>query len=104
MEKTIVTAFMVIISVIISVMVYNTVYPAAVQSSASLRTMRARMDDRIQSQVAIVHASGELDRNGTWQDTNGDGHFSVFVWSKNIGSSRISAINQMDLFFGLDGN
>ena len=62
MEKTIVTAFMVIISVIVSVMVYNTVYPAAVQGSASLRNMRDRMDDRIQSQITIVQAVGELDR------------------------------------------
>lgn len=104
MEKTIVTAFMVIISVIVSVMVYNAVYPAAVQGSASIRNMRARMDDRIQSQVSIVHATAELDRNGNWQDTNGDGDFSVMLWSKNIGSSRIAAINQVDLFFGPDGN
>jgi hypothetical protein len=104
MEKTIVTAFMVIISVIVSVMVYNSVYPAAVQGSNSLRNMRTRMDDRIQSQIAIVHAVGELDQNGSWQDTNGDGDFNVFIWSKNIGSSRISAIQQVDLFFGPDGN
>lgn len=104
MEKTIVTAFMVIISVIVSVMVYNTVYPAAVEGSASLRSMRARMDDRIQSQISIVHAVGELDRYGSWQDTNGDGDFSVIIWSKNIGASRISAINQVDLFFGPEGN
>jgi hypothetical protein len=104
MEKTIVTAFMVIISVIVSVMVYNTVYPAAVESSASLRNMRNRMDDRIQSQVTVIHAAGERDQYGNWQDTNGDGHFNVMVWSKNIGSSRVSAISQMDLFFGPDGN
>lgn len=104
MEKTIVTAFMVIISVIVSVMVYNTIYPAAVEGSASLRNMQARMDDRIQSQIAIVHAVGELDQNGSWQDTNGDGDFNILVWSKNIGSSRISAIHQVDLFFGPEGN
>jgi hypothetical protein len=104
MEKTIVTAFMVIISVIVSVMVYNTVYPAVVEGSSSLRSMRARMDDRIQSQITIVHAAGELDQNGSWQDTNGDGDFSAFIWSKNIGSLRVSAINQVDLFFGPEGN
>ena len=104
MEKTIVTAFMIIVSIIVSVMVYNTVYPAAVQSSASLRSMRARMDDRIQTQIAIVHATSELDKNGTWQDTNGDGNFSVFVWSKNVGSARVSAVDAMDVFFGPDGN
>jgi archaellum component FlaG (FlaF/FlaG flagellin family) len=104
MEKTIVTSFMVIISVIVSVLVYNAVYPAAVQSSASLRSMRDRMDDRIQTQVDIIHVSSELDQNGTWQDTNGDGRFSVFVWAKNVGASRVSAIDQMDVFFGSEGD
>jgi hypothetical protein len=104
MEKTIVTAFMVIISVIVSVMVYNTVYPAAVEGSASLRNMRVRMDERIQSQITVVHAVGELDQNGSWQDTNGDGDFNVFIWSKNIGATRVAALNQVDLFFGPDGN
>jgi hypothetical protein len=104
MEKTIVTAFMVIISVILSVIVYNTVYPAAVEGSASLRNMRARMDDRIQSQISIIQAVGEMDQYGSWQDTNGDGDFSVFIWSKNIGSARISAMNSVDLFFGPEGN
>ena len=104
MDKTITTVFMVIVSVIVSVMVYNTVYPAAVQSSASMRNMRSRMDERIQSQVEIVHAVGELDRNGNWQDTNGDGDFNVLIWAKNIGSARVAAIGQTDLFFGPEGN
>jgi archaellum component FlaG (FlaF/FlaG flagellin family) len=104
MDKTIVTAFMVIIGVIVSVMMYNTIYPAVAESSASLRGMQNRMSDRIQTQIEIVHAVGELDQNGNWQDTNGDGHFNVFIWSKNIGSARIAAVNQVDLFFGPEGN
>jgi hypothetical protein len=104
MEKTIVTAFMVIISIVVSVMVYNAIYPAAVEGSAALRNMGSRMDERIQSQIAIVHAVGELDQNGNWQDTNGDNDFNVFIWSKNIGSIRISAISQVELFFGPEGN
>lgn len=104
MEKTITTAFMIVISIVVSVMVYNAVYPAAVQGSDALRSMRGRMDDRIQSQIALVHVAGELDANGVWQDSNGDGRFNVFIWSKNIGSKRISAIPQTDLFFGPDGD
>jgi len=104
MEKTIVTAFMIIVSVIISVMIYNVVYPATVQSSASLRNMRDRMDDRIQTQATIIHATSEIDKDGVWQDTNGDGRVNVFIWVKNIGARRIAAINQIDLFYGPDGN
>lgn len=104
MDKAITTAFMVVISVVVSVMIYNTVYPAVVQSSDSMINMRVRMDDRLRSQVEIVHAIGELDRQGVWQDTNGDGDFNVFVWVKNVGSSRINAIEQTDIFFGAEGN
>src|SRR5262249_48087701 len=49
-------------------------------------------------------AVGELDQNHSWQDTNGDGDFNVFIWSKNIGTTRIAALNQVDLFFGPEGN
>jgi hypothetical protein len=104
MDKTIVTAFLVIIGVVVSVMVYNAVYPAAVQGSASLRNMGARMEERIASEIEIVHAAGEIDQNGNWQDSNSDGNFSVVIWIKNTGSTRIAAINQVDLFFGPEGN
>lgn len=104
MDKAITTAFMVIVSVVVSVMIYNTVYPAVVQSSNSVINMRTRMDDRLRSQIEIIHATAELDQDGVWQDTNGDGRFNGFVWLKNIGSSRISAVGQTDLFFGPEGN
>lgn len=95
---------MVIISVIASVVVFNALYPAIVQSSDAMVDMQARMDDRLKSQVQIVHAVAELDRNGAWQDSNGDGDFDVTVWVKNVGSKRISAVEQTDVFFGPEGN
>lgn len=104
MDKTIVTAFMIIISVVASVMVFNSVYPAIQQSSDAMVIMKSRLDDRMKSQIEIVHASGELNSSGVWQDVNGDGRFNVFFWTKNIGSSRISAIDRVDVFFGPEGN
>ena len=56
--------------------------------------MQAQVDEQMQNQIEIVHASGELDSSGAWQDANGDGHFNVFVWDKNIGSDRIIAIER----------
>lgn len=104
MDKTITTAFMVIVSVVASVMVFNALYPAIVQSNNAMIIMKSRLDDRLQSEVEIIHASGELDGSGAWQDVNGDGRFNSFIWVKNIGASRISALERIDLFYGPEGN
>jgi hypothetical protein len=54
----------------------------------------------VKSRVTIIHAAGELDENGVWQDTNGDGNFDVFLWVKNIGSVTIDNPENGDLFIG----
>lgn len=95
---------MIIVSIVISVMVFNTVYPAAIIGSNSLVNMRTRMDERMKTQISVVHAIGELNSNGDWQDTNGDDHFNVFIWVKNVGSLRIAAVTDVDVFFGPEGN
>ncbi|MCB8980480.1 MAG: hypothetical protein H6657_23965 [Ardenticatenaceae bacterium] len=104
MDKTITTAFMIIISIVASVMVFNSLYPAIQQSSDAMVNMKSRLDDRMKSQIEVVHASGELNSSGAWQDANGDGRFNVFFWTKNIGSNRISAMDHVDVFFGPEGD
>lgn len=104
MDKVITTTFMIIASVVTTVMVFNGVFPAILRSRDAMVTMRGRMDERIKSEVAIIHAAGELDSSGAWQDNNGNGNFDVFVWVKNVGALRIAAVERIDLFFGPEGN
>jgi archaellum component FlaG (FlaF/FlaG flagellin family) len=104
LDKTIVTALMVIVSVVASVMLFNALYPAIIQSNNAMIVMKTRLDDRLQSDVKIIHASGELDGNGAWQDVNGDGRFNTYFWVKNTGASRISPLERLDIFFGPEGN
>jgi hypothetical protein len=85
-------------------MLFNAVYPAIVQSSDVMVMMKTRLDDRMKSQIEVIHGSGELDSSGSWQDVNGDGHFNTFLWVKNVGSARISAIERVDVFFGPEGD
>jgi hypothetical protein len=85
-------------------MVFNSVYPAIVESSDAMIVMKSRLDEQMKNEIEIVHASGELDSSGSWQDANGDGRFNVFIWTKNIGSSRIIAVERTDLFFGPEGD
>ena len=87
MDKAITTTFMIIVSVIVSVMVFNGVYAAVGRSGEALVNMRTRVDDRMKTQVEIIHATGELN-SGSWQDVNGNGGFDVFIWVKNIGTTR----------------
>ncbi|MBX3014618.1 MAG: hypothetical protein KF832_24070 [Caldilineaceae bacterium] len=104
MDKVITTTFMIIASIITSVMVFNAVFPAITRSRDALTIMRGRMDERIKSQISIIHATGELDQQAMWQDSNANEMFDVFVWVKNVGDLRITAVDQMDLFFGPEGN
>lgn len=92
MDKAIITTFMLIAGIITAVLVFNVVYPAAVQGSDAMAQMERRIDDRMKSQIKIVHASG--------QSTDSD----VSVWVKNVGSVRVAAIERIDVFFGPEGD
>ncbi len=104
MDKTITTALLIVISMVMAVALFNAAYPATIQAGDALANMASRSDDRLNSQIQIIHAAGELDTSGQWDDTNSDGDFNAFVWIKNLGSSRIDAFDRMDVFFGPEGN
>ncbi|MBF8266817.1 MAG: flaG [Dehalococcoidia bacterium] len=86
-----------------AVLVIDATYPAVVSSSNSLVRSAQRLDNRIDSEISVVFATGELDEDGAWQDTNGDGHFDVFAWVKNVGSARVLGVDQTDVFLGKAG-
>ena len=104
MDKTITTGFMIVVSVIASVMLFNVLYPAINQSNDAMIDMKTRLDGRLKNQIEVIHAAGELDSSGLWQDVNGDSNFDLFVWVKNVGSARISAVEKIDVFIGPEGN
>ena len=104
MEKSIITAFMIVAAIICTMIMFKAIYPAIVRSSGAVVSAEKRVSRRMKSQIEIIHAAGELDADGTWQDVNGDGHFSTFLWVKNVGELRISGIDSCDLFFGPEGN
>ncbi len=90
MDRTIVTALMIIAGVITAVLVFNTIYPAVVQSGDALVSREQRIEERMKSQVEIIHATA-------------DGS-NALVWTKNIGSLSIGAIDRCDVFFGPEGD
>lgn len=104
MDKAITTALLIVISMIMSVLLFNAVYPAVTQGSESITSMTNHVTERMRNQIEIIHAAGELDASGFWQDSNSNGEFDVFVWVKNTGDARITPIEQADFFFGPEGN
>ena len=90
MDKTIVTALLIIAGVISAIFVFNAIYPAIQQSGDAMTSMERRIDDRMKTQVQIVHAA-----------RSGD---DAVIWIKNVGSTRIVGLEGSDLFFGPEGN
>ncbi|MDD5082398.1 MAG: hypothetical protein PHU08_03395 [Dehalococcoidales bacterium] len=92
MEKTITTALLILAGVVSIVFVFNSVYPMVNRSTEAMVSMSETIDNRMQSSINIVHAANSTDRK------------TVYIWVKNVGTSRIVSIDQSDLFFGLTTN
>jgi hypothetical protein len=90
LDKAITSTFLVIASVVCVVVVFQAVYPAVLRSSDAMVDMKTRLDERLKSQIEIIHATGS--------GSNG------YVWVKNIGSLRIPAVESCDIFFGPEGD
>ena len=89
MDKIMVTVLLLIAGIICSVVVFNSVYPAINRGASAISSMSATVDDRIKSQIEIVEtASADND---------------IYIWVKNVGSSRIGSIDKCDIFFGQTG-
>lgn len=102
MDKVLSTILLVVAAVVCVTLVINAVYPAITSSGSALTSVSARMNERIKSQIDIIHATGELDEDGDWQDTNSDGDFDVYIWIKNVGTEPVVDIGRCDVF--LAGN
>jgi hypothetical protein len=90
LDKTIVTAFLIVAGVISAVVAFNSIYPAIVQGSDAMSAMERRVDERMKTQIKIINAA---------QSGN-----TVVIWVKNVGNLRVLAPESSDLFFGPQGN
>jgi archaeal flagellar protein FlaG len=62
------------------------------RSSAAMVSMTDKIDDRMKTQIDIVHAANSTDCK------------TIYIWVKNVGSTRIDTIEQSDLFLGPEGD
>ncbi len=92
MDKAITTALLILAGVVCMIFVFNSVYPMINRSSAAMTSMADTVDDRMKSRISIVHAANSPTRTTVW------------IWVKNVGSTRIVSIDQSDVFFGKTTN
>jgi flagellar protein FlaG len=81
-----------IASIVAMVVVINAVLPTVTRTSSAITSAGGTLDDRIKSDIEIIHATGSV---------GGD---TAYVWVKNVGSNSIGSIERSDLFFGEDGS
>ena len=87
-----------IAGIISAVAVFNALYPAVTRISGAVSAASSRVDNRLKSGIEVVHAVGELDSGGSFQDTNGNGKFDFLIWVKNVGDVVIDVVADSDLF------
>ena len=83
--------------------ILNVVQPALTRSSGAVISASAKVDNRLKSDIEIVHTLGELNASSTFADTNGNAKFDIITWVKNIGTAKILSISQTDVFLGKTG-
>ncbi len=81
-----------IAAIVAIVAVVNAVLPSVSRTSGALISASSSVEDRIASQIEIVHATG--------QTTSPNAE----VWVKNTGASTIEPLTRIDVFFGPEGN
>lgn len=86
-----------------AVAIINAIYPALTRSSSAVITASGKVDDRLKSDIEIIHVAAEVDANGAFSDTNANGKFDIFVWVKNVGDTRIFSVTDVDVFLGQTG-
>jgi hypothetical protein len=91
-DKAITTALLIIAGVVCMIFVFNSVYPTLNRSSQAMVSMAEKVDERMKSRINIVHAANSANR------------LLIYIWIKNIGTQRITAVEDSDLFFGSSDN
>lgn len=93
MDKVIATILLIIAAVVGVGLVVGATLPAINRSTGAMLSGAGKVDERIKTQVSIAHATRHPTENT-----------KALIWVKNVGASRITAIENSDIYFGQQGN
>ncbi len=91
-DKVITTVLLTIAGVVAAMLFFGAVVPAIGRGSGAVVSVAGRIDERIKTQINILHEAYDSDT------------YDVFIWVKNVGASRITAVEDCDIFFGPEGD
>ena len=57
--------FLTIAGILSAVAVFNAIYPAVTRGTGTVASASARVEERLKTDIEIIHAVGELDANGS---------------------------------------
>ena len=92
MDKAIITVLLTVASIVAMLGVFNAILPTIQRTSGAVITASSVVDERIQTDVSIVHATGQ------------SGTATAYVWVKNVGASTVDSLDKLDVFFGPQGD
>ena len=95
-----------IAGVISAIAIMNAILPAVSRSTNAVTTASNTVDERIKTDISVIHAVGELTATSSpsWVDTNSNSRFDFFIWVKNVGDRTVDLISETDVFFGPSDN
>lgn len=88
MEKAIATVMLTVAGIVAITAVLSALMPAVSRTSGSIVASADSVDNRIATQIEIIHAVGA------------NGSPLVQAWTKNVGGIAIAPLNRIDVFFG----
>jgi flagellar protein FlaG len=92
LEKAIATVLLTVAGVVAVMAVLNALTPAIARTSSAIVASADGVDNRISTQIEIIHAFGV------------SGTTIVEAWTKNVGTIEVGPITHVDVFFGPEDN
>lgn len=80
-----------------------TLFPSIARMNDAIASDRAGLVTQTREEVTLVNAFSELDAAATWQDTELDTLFDVWMWVKNTGAKTIEDLDDLDVFVHAGG-
>lgn len=93
MDKVVASMLLIVAAVVAVGLVVNATLPAIDRGTGAMISGAGKVDERIKTQVRIIHDTRHATDNT-----------KALIWVKNVGASRITAIERSDIFFGPEGN
>ena len=79
-------------------------FPSITRTGNAIAKDRDGFVQQTSEHITLINGFSELDATATWQDTDSDTYFDVWMWVKNTGSKTITPFDDVDVFVHSSGS